>query len=86
MNWLNSDLVGYIAATLTTSAFIPQALMTWKNKRAEGVSLSMYVILITGVILWLTYGIMLSAWPVIIANVITLFLTIFILLMKIVYK
>jgi MtN3 and saliva related transmembrane protein len=86
MNWLNSDLVGYIAATLTTSAFIPQALMTWKNKRAEGVSLSMYVILITGVILWLTYGIMLSAWPVIIANIITLFLTIFILLMKIVYK
>ena len=86
MNWLNSDLVGYVAATLTTSAFIPQALMTWKNKRAEGVSLSMYVILITGVILWLTYGIMLSAWPVIIANVITLFLTIFILLMKIVYK
>jgi MtN3 and saliva related transmembrane protein len=60
--------------------------MTWKNKRAEGVSLSMYVILITGVILWLTYGIMLSAWPVIIANIITLFLTIFILAMKIVYK
>ena len=86
MNWLNSDLVGYVAATLTTSAFIPQALMTWKNKRAEGVSLSMYVILITGVILWLTYGIMLSAWPVIIANMITLFLTIFILAMKIVYK
>ncbi|GGX40261.1 SemiSWEET transporter [Undibacterium squillarum] len=86
MNWLNSDLVGYVAATLTTSAFIPQALMTWKNKRAEGVSLSMYVILITGVILWLTYGIMLSAWPVIIANIITLFLTIFILAMKIVYK
>jgi len=86
MNWLNSDLVGYVAATLTTSAFIPQALMTWKNKRAEGVSLSMYVILITGVILWLTYGIMLSAWPVIIANMITLFLTIFILPMKIVYK
>lgn len=86
MNWLSSDLIGYVAATLTTSAFIPQALMTWKNKRAEGVSLSMYVILITGVILWLTYGIMLSAWPVIIANVITLFLTIFILVMKIVYK
>lgn len=86
MSWLNSDLVGYVAATLTTSAFIPQALMTWKNKRAEGVSLSMYVILITGVILWLTYGIMLSAWPVIIANIITLFLTIFILAMKIVYK
>ena len=86
MNWLNSDLVGYVAATLTTSAFIPQALMTWKNKRAEGVSLSMYVILITCVILWLTYGIMLSAWPVIIANIITLFLTIFILAMKIVYK
>ena len=66
---LTSDLVGYCAASLTTSAFIPQALMTWRVKRAEGVSLSMYIIFIFGILMWMTYGIMLQAWPVIIANI-----------------
>lgn len=80
------DLIGYLAAFCTTGAFIPQAWLTWKNKRAEGVSLGMYFIMVTGVILWMTYGIMLSAWPIIIANIITLGLTIFILTMKIVFK
>lgn len=82
----NSDLIGYLAAICTTGAFIPQAWLTWKKKRAEGVSLGMYLIMTTGVILWLSYGLMLSAWPIIIANIITLGLTIFILVMKLVYK
>jgi MtN3 and saliva related transmembrane protein len=80
------DLIGYIAAFCTTAAFIPQAWLTWKNKRAKGVSLGMYFIMVTGVIFWMTYGIMLSAWPIIIANIITLGLTFFILTMKIIYK
>lgn len=81
-----ADLIGYIAACMTTSAFIPQAWMTWKRKHAEGVSLGMYVILVSGIVLWLTYGILLHAWPIIIANAVTLMLALFILTMKLIYK
>lgn len=76
------NLVGALAAALTTIAFVPQAWMTWKTRRAEGVSLGMYSIFTTGVALWLLYGILLGAWPIIIANVCTLTLALFILLMK----
>lgn len=86
MNATPADLVGYFAAIMTTCAFIPQAWMTWKRKHAEGVSLGMYVILVSGIILWLTYGMMLSAWPIIIANITTLILALFILAMKLIYK
>lgn len=77
------DWLGFGAGTLTTIAFLPQAWLTWKTRRAEGVSLGMYGIFTTGVALWLVYGCMLGAWPVIIANVITLVLALFILFMKI---
>ena len=80
------DLVGYIAAFLTTSAFVPQAWLTWRRKRAEGVSLGMYFIMVTGTVGWLIYGLMLGAWPIIVANVISLTLSAFILAMKLVYK
>ena len=83
---LTQDLVGYVAACLTTGAFIPQAWMTWRRKRAEGVSLGMYLIMVVGIVMWLTYGIMLKAWPVIIANIITMLLAAFILVMKLIYK
>jgi MtN3 and saliva related transmembrane protein len=78
-----ADLIGSLAATLTTAAFIPQAWMTWKKRHADGVSLGMYSIFATGVALWLIYGILIMAWPVIIANILTLALTLFILIMKI---
>ena len=81
-----TDLIGYIAACLTTGAFISQAWMTWRRKRAEGVSLGMYVLMVTGIFMWLTYGILLQAWPVIIANIITMLLALFILGMKLIYK
>jgi MtN3 and saliva related transmembrane protein len=76
------DLIGALAATLTTIAFVPQAILTWKSRRAEGVSLSMYSIFTTGVALWLAYGVIIDAWPVIIANALTLALALFILGMK----
>ena len=81
-----AELIGYFAAILTTTAFIPQAILTWKTRRADGVSLGMYSIFAGGVMLWLFYGCMIAAWPVIIANAITLILAVFILGMKIVYK
>jgi MtN3 and saliva related transmembrane protein len=81
-----TDLIGYIAASLTTTAFVPQAWMTWKNKQAEGVSLGMYLIMVVGIASWLAYGILLHAWPIIIANAITFLLALFILSMKLYYK
>ncbi|MBI3713621.1 MAG: SemiSWEET transporter [Burkholderiales bacterium] len=80
------DLIGYLAAFLTTSAFIPQAWLTWKRKRAEGVSLGMYLIMVSGTASWLGYGVLLGSMPIIIANIISLALTFFILIMKLIYK
>lgn len=80
-----TDAIGYLAATLTTAAFIPQAWLTWKTKRADGVSLGMYSIFTLGVALWLIYGLVIGAWPIVIANAITLALALFILVMKLRY-
>ncbi len=78
----STDLIGYFAASLTTIAFVPQAWLTWKSRKAEGVSLGMYAIFTTGVAAWLVYGLLLGAWPVVAANTITLALAFFILVMK----
>lgn len=78
-----NDLIGYTAAFCTTVAFVPQAWLTWKTRSARGVSLGMYGIFTLGVALWLIYGLLLGSWPIIVANIITLALAIFILGMKI---
>lgn len=77
-----NDLIGFAAASLTTAAFIPQAWLTWKTRSAKGVSLGMYSVFVTGVALWLIYGLQIGAMPVIVANAITLALSSFILIMK----
>lgn len=80
------DPIGYLAATLTTVAFIPQALHTWRLRSAGGISVGMYGIFTIGVALWLIYGILLGAWPVILSNAITLALSLAILAMAIRYR
>ncbi len=65
------DIFGFIAASITTAAFIPQAFKTIKTKDTSGISLSMYVMFTIGIILWFFYGILLEAWPIIISNAIT---------------
>jgi MtN3 and saliva related transmembrane protein len=76
------DLTGFAAAIFTTGAFIPQALHSWKTRDLSGVSLSMYSLFTLGVALWLAYGILLGAWPIIIANIITLSLAGMVLMLK----
>lgn len=78
-----TDLLGYVAATITTSAFIPQAIKTIKTKDTSGISLTMYLMFTVGIILWFFYGIKLKAWPIIISNAITGFLAATILFYKI---
>ncbi len=76
------DWIGYGAAVLTTCSFVPQVLLTYKTRDTSGVSLGMYSVFTVGVALWLAYGVVLGAWPVILANLITLGLALCILLMK----
>jgi MtN3 and saliva related transmembrane protein len=80
------DLIGYIAACLTTFSFVPQALKTFRTRDVSGISLGMYSIFTLGVALWLVYGWLLAAWPIIVANTITLSLTIGIVVMKLRYR
>ena len=80
-----NEAIGYVAAVLTTIAFFPQAWLTFRSRRAHGVSREMYGILSLGVSLWLVYGVQLGAWPVILANAVTLVLALFILGMKLRY-
>ncbi len=79
-----TEWMGYAAATLTTLSFVPQAWHTFRTRDVRGISLGMYSAFTLGVALWLVYGVMLGAWPVIVANAITLALAAAILAMKIV--
>lgn len=80
-----TDIFGFLAATLTTASFIPQALHTFRTKDVRGISLGMYSAFTAGVALWLVYGWMLGEMPIVIANAITLSLAITILVMKLRY-
>jgi MtN3 and saliva related transmembrane protein len=80
------DWIGSFAAFLTTASFIPQAWQTFRTRDVSGISLGMYSLFTLGVTLWLVYGILLVAWPIIIANVITTSLALMILVMKLRYR
>ena len=79
------ELIGYLAATLTTCSFVPQALQTFRTRDVSGISLGMYSVFTAGVALWLVYGLALAAWPIVVANAITLALAGPILGMKVRY-
>lgn len=77
------DIIGTAAACLTTVSFAPQAWLSFKTRDVSGVSLGMYSVFTVGVAMWLVYGLLLSAWPIVVANAITLALALAILGMKI---
>ena len=81
-----SELIGYCAAALTTFSFAPQAWLTFRTRNVTGISLGMYSVFATGVALWLAYGLLLQAWPIVAANAITLMLALAILAMKLRYR
>lgn len=81
-----TELFGYCAAVLTTVSFVPQAWHTFKTRDVRGVSLGMYSVFTAGVACWLVYGLLLGAWPIVIANVITLALAGGILVMKLRFR
>lgn len=78
-------LVGFLAGTLTTLAFVPQVLHSFKTKSVEGMSWAMLITFTAGVMLWFVYGLYLVSWPMIIANAVTLCLQIPLIAMKVRY-
>ncbi|MGB2170920.1 MAG: SemiSWEET family sugar transporter [Flavobacteriaceae bacterium] len=80
------EFIGLIAAALTTSSFVPQLYKLWKYKTADGVSLTMYLVMLTGVILWEIYGILIESIAVIVSNIVTASLLLIILYYKVKYK
>ncbi|MBQ4819747.1 SemiSWEET transporter [Aquimarina sp. MMG016] len=65
------EILGLVAATLTTAAFLPQVYKTWKLKSADSLSLSMLLIFVSGVLCWLIYGFLIDSLPIILANLVT---------------
>lgn len=76
------DGLGYAAATLTTASFLPQAWLTFRTRDVSGISLAMYSVFTLGIVGWLVYGLLLQAWPIVVANAITFVLSAGILAMK----
>lgn len=79
---MSGEWMGYVAATLTTVAFVPQALKTLRSRDTKGISLGMYAVFTVGLCFWLAYGIVLDSWPMILSNIITLALALLILTLK----
>jgi MtN3 and saliva related transmembrane protein len=80
-----ADLIGLVAGVLTTVAFVPQLLKIYASKSGKDVSARMFIIFSAGVALWLVYGIVIRSAPVIIANLVTLLLSIAIMALKVYY-
>ena len=81
-----TTVLGLAAATLTTAAFLPQAIKTWRTRKTRDISLGMFSVLCAGICLWLAYGFLRGDLPLIIGNAITLVLAGTILVFKLKYK
>ena len=82
---MTGEWTGYVAAVLTTLAFVPQALKTIRSRDTRSISLGMYVVFTIGLGFWMAYGIVLHSWPMILSNAVTLGLSSTILALKLRY-
>ena len=80
------EVIGLTAGSLTTISFLPQVMKTWKTRSAKDLSLSMFMLFWSGVLLWLIYGILIEDTPIVIANTLTLSLASVILYFKLSFK
>ena len=87
MNHLNYiDLFGFLAALLTTIAFLPQLYKTWQTKSADDVSFAMLILFLTGLFCWIIYGLKINSMPILVANIITFIFNFSILILKLTYR
>lgn len=84
MVWIT--VIGIVAAILVNIAFLPQVIKSWKTKKTEDISLIMYIVYITGVVLWLIYGLVIKNLPIILSDSIGLLLVLSVLYLKIKYR
>jgi MtN3 and saliva related transmembrane protein len=83
MDAISMEWAGYLAATMTTLAFVPQAVKTIRTRDTRSISLGMYVVFTIGIGFWLVYGIALDSMPMILSNIVTFVLSATILGLKI---
>ena len=86
MSDLHIEIIGLIAATFTTIAFVPQFLKIWKKRDASGVSVCMYVIMFIGICIWFCYGVLIESIAVITANVVSGILQMFIIVFALIHR
>jgi len=77
------SIIGFVAGTCTTLAFLPQVIRTWRTRSTEDISLGMFSLMVFGIALWLFYGIVIGDWPLIVADGISLCFAATILWMKV---
>ena len=80
------EIIGLIAAVLTTSAFLPQVYKTWKTKDVSALSLPMLILFFVGIVLWFVYGILMESLSMILANAITIVSAFFLIYFKLKYQ
>ena len=83
---MDVEIIGFVAALLTTYAFVPQVVKVWKSKSSKGVSVSMYLVLLLGVFLWGVYGYLIDSMSIMIANTVTGLLQVMILILILMNK
>lgn len=81
-----TDLLGLVAGTLTTAAFVPQVVKIWRTRSTDDISLGMFSLFNAGLFLWLGYGILIGSVPIVVSNLVTLALALTILFFKLRYK
>jgi len=86
MEDLNLEIIGIIAAILTTSGFIPQVYKSFKTKNVDGVSITMYIVLLVGMLFWLYYGILINSFSIKLANIVSGILVVTLIIFRILYK
>ena len=83
---MNIEIIGLIAAVFTTSSFFPQVIKIWKTKQTKDISTTMYIAMIIGTFFWLTYGILINSLAIIVANIVSGLLVLFVLIFKLVNR
>ena len=83
---MNIEIIGLIAAVFTTSSFFPQVVKIWKTKQTKDISTTMYIAMMIGTCFWLTYGILINSLAIIVANIVSGLLILFVLIFKLVNR
>ncbi len=86
MSGLEIEIIGLVAAVLTTFAFVPQFFKIWKKRDASGVSVSMYFIMFTGICIWFYYGVLIDSFAVMTANIASGILQLFIIVFALIHR